>query len=103
MGWWYPPVVAHDTRACCPRKLATISYPNASHKTVSPPARISFPYAAINKTYISPYARAIRARSTIAKAYANAARAILRPKNGKASKCAVMRFLVRVMSVSPTE
>ena len=49
MGWWYPPVVAHDTRACCPRKLATISYPNASHKTVSPPARISFPFSCYQK------------------------------------------------------
>lgn len=40
---------------------------------------------------------AIRARSTIAEARANDASAILAPKNGKATECAVMRFLVRIV------
>ena len=31
MGWWYPPVVAHDTRACYPRKPAPV-----------PPAPLAF-------------------------------------------------------------
>jgi len=60
-------------------------------------ACISSPYPAIRKTYISLYARAISARSTIAKAYANAARTILAPKNSKAPECAVMRFLMRIV------
>ena len=101
MGWWYPPVVAHDTRACYPRKPApaSISCPYASHKTISPPARISFTYPAIRKTYFSLYARATCARPSRAKAYANATRANLAPKNRKALECAIMRFLVRAMSV----
>ena len=34
MGWWYPPVVAHDTRACYPRKPAPAppaSRPRSQH------------------------------------------------------------------------
>lgn len=60
-------------------------------------ACISSPYPAIRKTYFSPYARATCARSTTAEACANATRAILGHKNGKALECAVMRFLVRIV------
>ena len=103
MGWWYPPVVAHDTRACYPRKPATISQPDASHKASLLPVRISFPYPRYQKNLFSLYARAIPVRSTTAEAHANATRANLAPKNGKAPECAVMRFLVQGMSVSSTE
>jgi len=61
-------------------------------------ACMSLPYPAIRKTYISLHARATPARSTTAEVCANAARAILKPKNSKASECAVMRLLVRIVS-----
>ena len=92
-----PPVVPRAARA------AAISYPNAIMRQAYFPARISFTYPAIRETYFSLYARAIRARSTRAEPHANATRANLAPQNSKALECAVMRFLVRVMSVSPSK
>ena len=63
------------------------------------PSALASLIPAIRKTYFSLYALAIPARSTTAEAHANALRANLGPKNGKALECAVMRFLVRAMSV----